>query len=58
MPDDHDLPEGVPPATGDIGLPTPPSHGRLPPLDLPPPPPEGEPASDRSGGGDVPEGER
>lgn len=30
-------PEGVPPVTEDIGLPTPPSPGRLPPPHLPPP---------------------
>ncbi|MEE7492228.1 hypothetical protein [Methylobacterium oryzae] len=50
MPDERELPEGVPPATEDIGLPTPPSPGRLPPLDLPPAP---DPAAPGSGGGDA-----
>ena len=32
-------PEDVPPVTEDIGVPTPPSPGRLPPPHLPPPEP-------------------
>ena len=38
MPNDRELPEGVPPVNEGIGLPTPPSPGRLPPPNLPPPP--------------------
>ncbi|MCJ2014179.1 hypothetical protein [Methylobacterium sp. J-076] len=46
MIDDRDLP-AEPPVTEDIGLPTPPSPGRLPPPHLPPAPPrEDAPSSD------------
>ena len=41
MPDEPDLPEGVPPATQDIGLPTPTGPDMPPPPDLPPPPEDG-----------------
>lgn len=42
-------PEAVPVVTEDIGLPTPPSPGRLPPPHLPPPEPDAaETGSDRN----------
>lgn len=41
-------PDDIPPVTKDIGLPTPPSPGRLPPPHLPPPEPgQGEADAER-----------
>mgnify|MGYP001807329243 CR=1 FL=1 len=38
MPDDKDRTDEVPEPAEDLGLPTPPSPGRIPPPHLPPPP--------------------
>ncbi|MGC5781199.1 hypothetical protein [Methylobacterium sp. NFXW15] len=38
MPDDKDRTDEAPTPTEDLGLPTPPSPGRMPPPHLPPPP--------------------
>ncbi len=44
MGDDKDRTDEAPKPTEDLGLPTPPSPGRLPPPHLPPPPPDDAPA--------------
>jgi hypothetical protein len=38
MPEDKDRTEELPAPTEDLGLPTPPNPGRVPPPHLPPPP--------------------
>lgn len=45
MGDDKDRTNEAPEPTEDLGLPTPPSPGRLPPPHLPPPPPDDVPAA-------------